>query len=321
MTAMTTGIPTHIRQQMAGRFGARARFNEPMAHHTTFRVGGPADLFVMPENEDEIEFLFRMAKRLDLPRVVIGGGANILVRDRGIRGMVIALAGYFTGITRIGEDSGEVRVTALAGTRLGACCRYALKHSLAGLNFAIGIPGSAGGGILMNAGASGSSMENVIRGIRIMTEDEGAVDLGPEDLSWTYRELSVRRDSQVLVPGDFLILSGVFGLAPADPESLKAEAGRIMRSRRSSQPWDRPSAGCFFKNPPSGDPAGKLIEQAGLKGVFAGGAAVSEKHANFIVNRDNASAVDIIRLAERIQETVFRIFGVALVPEVKIIGE
>lgn len=318
---MKTGIPTHIRQRLTDRFGARVRFDEPMARHTTFRVGGPADLFVMPESEEEIGYLLNMARQWGLPRVVMGGGANILVRDRGIRGMVISLARHFTGISFAGQDQDGVRLTALAGTRLRACCRHALKHSLAGLNFALGIPGSVGGGILMNAGASGASMGDVIRGIRIMTDDAVTVDLGLEDLSWAYRGLSVRAASDDPAPGNFLILSGVFGLAPGDTALLRAEAARIMRNRRSTQPWDRPSAGCFFKNPPSADPAGKLIEQAGLKGVSAGGAAVSEKHANFIVNRDNASAEDIISLSEKVRETVYRIFGVALIPEVKIVGE
>jgi UDP-N-acetylmuramate dehydrogenase len=317
---MTAIIPADMRQELTKRFGSRVKFDEPMAGHTTFRVGGPADLFVMPENEDEISFLLHMAKDRGLPHVVMGGGANILVRDRGIRGMVISLAGRFTGILR-DDDENAARLTVLAGTRLSACCRYALENGLAGLNFAIGIPGSVGGAILMNAGASGGSMENAVCGVRVMDMDTGVADLGPDDLNWSYRELSFRRSTETPEPEDVLILSCVFGLTPGDPKFLKTEADAIMRHRRSVQPWDQSSAGCFFKNPPEGEPAGKLIEQAGLKGVVLGGAAVSEKHANFIVNREKASAEDIIRLSERIQETVYRRFGVALAPEVRIMGE
>ncbi|RJP43009.1 MAG: UDP-N-acetylmuramate dehydrogenase [Desulfobacteraceae bacterium] len=318
---MTAEIATHIRQELTRRFGDRVRFDEPMAAHTTFKVGGPADLFVMPANEEEIGYLLCMARQWGLEHVVIGGGANILVRDRGIRGMVIALADHFTGISMVDEDPGGIRMTALAGTRLHACCRYAMDHGLAGLNFALGIPGSVGGAILMNAGASGSSMANVIRGIRIMTADTEVVAVGLNDLSWSYRELSVCFLSKALAMDEFLILSGIFELGPAKPEIIKAEAGEIMQYRRSTQPWDRPSAGCFFKNPLGAQSAGKLIEAAGLKGAVSGGAAVSEKHANFIVNRGNASAADIIRLSERIQETIYHDFGVALIPEVRIMGE
>lgn len=318
---MTAEITTHIHQELTRRFGDRVRFDEPMAAHTTFKVGGPADLFVMPANEEEIGYLLRMARQWGLKHVVIGGGANILVRDRGIRGMVIALADHFTGISMADEDHGEIRMTALAGTRLNACCRYAMDHGLAGLNFALGIPGSVGGAILMNAGAHGSSMANVICGIRIMTADTEVVTVGLNDLSWSYRKLSVGFLSKALAMDEFLILSGIFELGPAEPEIIKAEAAEIMQYRRSSQPWDRPSAGCFFKNPLGAQSAGKLIEAAGLKGAVSGGAAVSEKHANFIVNRDNASAADIIRLSERIQETIYNDFGVALVPEVRIMGE
>jgi UDP-N-acetylmuramate dehydrogenase len=318
---MTAQIATHIRQELTRRFGDRVRFDEPMAAHTTFKVGGPADLFVMPANEEEIGYLLRMAKQWGLKHAVIGGGANILVRDRGIRGMVIALADYFTGISMADKDPDGIRMTALAGTRLNACCRYAMDHGLAGLNFAFGIPGSVGGAILMNAGASGSSMANVICGIRIMTADTEVVAVGLKDLSWSYRELSVGFLSKVLAMDEFLVLSGIFELRPEKPEFLKAEASEIMKYRRSSQPWDRPSAGCFFKNPLGDQSAGKLIEAAGLKGAISGGAAVSEKHANFIVNRDNASAADIIRLSERIQETIYHDFGVALIPEVRVMGE
>jgi UDP-N-acetylmuramate dehydrogenase len=182
-------------------------------------------------------------------------------------------------------------------------------------------------------------MEQVVRKVRIMTADARVIDLGPEVLSWSYRGLSFPpaavaplpegpRSSGLPESSGFaqpseppVVLSGALQLTPADQTLLMVEADEIMKYRRSAQPWDRPSAGCFFRNPPSGDGAGALIEQAGLKGVVVGGAAVSEKHANFIVNQDNASADDIIRLSEMIQEAVHQRFGVALVPEVRILGE
>jgi UDP-N-acetylmuramate dehydrogenase len=336
---MTLKISEKTRQQLVDRFGGRLKFDEPMAGHTTSRVGGPADLFVMPETEEEIAFLITAAKRLDLPWVVIGNGSNVLVKDRGIRGMVIALSGGFAGMIRDDQDDNTVLLTVLAGTRLNACCRYALDNGLAGLNFALGIPGSSGGAILMNAGASGGCMEQVVRKVRIMTADARVRDLGPEALRWSYRGLSFPPPAVAPLPDGPqtsgppessvsalpseppIVISGTFQLTPADQTLLMVQADEIMKYRRSAQPWDRPSAGCFFRNPPSGDGAGALIEQAGLKGVVVGGAAVSEKHANFIVNQDKASADDIIRLSEMIREAVYQRFGVALVPEVRILGE
>ncbi len=345
---MTHQIPEKIKHQLTDRFGPRVKFDEPMAGHTTFRVGGPADVLVMPENEDEIAFLSTTAARLDMPCVVIGSGSNIVVRDRGIRGMVMALAGGFAGISRNDPDETTVLLTVRAGTRLNACCRYAIENGLAGLNFALGIPGSVGGAILMNAGAAGGSMEQVVRGVRVMTADAQMKHFGSEALAWSYRCLSFSWDEGAPSPEEPggtkeleeteapvpdassdrgresehpVVLSGVLQLTPGDREFLTAEAEDFMKYRRASQPWDRPSAGCFFRNPPSGDGAGKLIEDAGLKGVCVGGAAVSEKHANFIVNREKASAADIIRLSEKIQEAVYRQFGVTLVPEVRILGE
>jgi UDP-N-acetylmuramate dehydrogenase len=336
---MTLKISEKAKQQLVDRFGGRLKFDEPMAGHTTFRVGGPADLFVMPETEEEIAFLITTAKCLDLPWVVIGNGSNILVKDRGIRGMVIALSGGFAGMIRDDQDENIVLLTVLAGTRLNACCRYALDNGLAGLNFALGIPGSVGGAILMNAGAAGGCMEQVVREVRIMTADARVRDLGPEALNWSYRGLSFPPAAAAGLPeaaqasglpessdfsqlfGNNVVLSGTFQLRPANRPLLLVEADEIMKYRRSAQPWDRPSAGCFFRNPPSGDGAGALIEQAGLKGVVVGDAAISEKHANFIVNQDKASADDIIRLSEMIQEAVYQRFGVALVPEVRILGE
>jgi UDP-N-acetylmuramate dehydrogenase len=252
--------------------------------------------------------------------MVLGKGSNLLVKDKGVRGVVISLTEGLKTIMRVEALPSAVRVRAMAGAKLSALCRYALQHSLSGMNFALGIPGSVGGAILMNAGAAGGAMENVVEGIKILRSDGVAEQIGRPSMKWAYRGVSICREKKEAL-GDFIILSGDFLFKPEDGKSLRASARKIARERMAAQPTRFPSAGCFFKNPETGDPAGKLIDLSGLKGFRIGDAEVSAKHANFIVNRGRASARDVLEVSDKIRQSVYQKFRVKLTPEVKIIGE
>lgn len=310
------------------------KFNEPMSRHTSLRVGGPADAYVEPETVEELSMLVNWLWQNSLEYIIIGEGTNLLVRDNGIRGTVIVLTKCLNEIahTRRVKDGGII-VKAMAGTRMRSLCSFAINHGLEGMNMALGIPGTVGGGIMMNAGTVHGSMENVLDSINVLMPTGQIKRIGKQDLKFHYRKLDITQlpsadcsfetDSQK--PGTMtcqpIILDGCFCLDPSDPRKIKKEAEQILNTRKRSQPKGLPSAGCFFKNPGSGETAGQLIDKAGLKGKSIGGAQVSEKHANFIINRGRASASDIISLMELIQETVSGIFNVDLEPEIKIVGE
>jgi len=313
-------IPEQVKNHLKTQFGERVLFDEPMSKHTTFKVGGPADAYVMPVDEQELAALAKKLNENDVSYMVLGKGSNLLVKDKGVRGVVISLTEGLKTIMRVEALPSAVRVRAMAGAKLSALCRYALQHSLSGMNFALGIPGSVGGAILMNAGAAGGAMENVVEGIKILRSDGVAEQIGRPSMKWAYRGVSICREKKEAL-GDFIILSGDFLFKPEDGKSLRASARKIARERMAAQPTRFPSAGCFFKNPETGDPAGKLIDLSGLKGFRIGDAEVSAKHANFIVNRGRASARDVLEVSDKIRQSVYQKFRVKLTPEVKIIGE
>jgi UDP-N-acetylmuramate dehydrogenase len=313
-------IPEAMKTYLSAAFGARVRFDEPMSRHTSFKVGGAADAYVMPVDEKELATLVKHLNESNVSYMVMGRGSNLLVRDKGIRGVVISMAEGLQSIQQIEGTRTAVRVRAMAGAKLASLCRYALQQELAGMNFALGIPGSVGGAILMNAGASGGAVENVVEEIAVLRADGKRETVGKAALDWSYRGLSIKGEKGNRMGGN-IILSGDFALHPAEGESLRREARVIAKKRRATQPARFPSAGCFFKNPKTGDPAGKLIDLSGLKGFRIGDAEVSGIHANFIINRGRASARDILQVSEKVCETVYQKFGVLLTPEVKIIGE
>ncbi len=316
LSVIGMAINSELKKQLQSRLSDRVRFDEPMSAHTTFRVGGPADAFVTAIDETEMIFLIKWINDNGLPFFIIGGGTNLLVRDRGIRGIVISLAKNLARISR----QGLTGLSAMAGANLGTLCRFAIRNGLSGLNFALGIPGTVGGAVRMNAGAWKGSIGNVIDGIRIIQPDGKVESMEKGALKFSYRSLSFASESS----GDLsssVILEAIFSLSQQSPESLKAEADTMLNARKKSQPIGFASAGCFFRNPDDRESAGKLIDLAGAKGLRVGDAEVSEKHANFIVNRGKASADDIIRLMRIVQETVFQKFNVMLEPEVKIVGD
>ncbi len=281
--------------------------NEPMSRHTTFRVGGPADVLFLPESEEQLLQALSIAREAGVPCFVIGNGSNLVVKDGGIRGLVIALGEGMAAIARAGET-----LTAWAGVSLARVSAYAQASGLSGLEFASGIPGTLGGGCAMNAGAYGGQLSDVLVDVRVLLDGEVRT-LTVEEMQMGYRtSLPLRRGG--------IVISARFALTPDDPEAIAARMRELNARRRDKQPLNYPSAGSTFKRP-EGYFAGALIEQAGLKGKRVGGAQVSEKHAGFIVNTGGATAADILTLIGTVQDEVADRFGVRLETEVRILGE
>jgi len=308
------------RDWLSTHFGKSVKFDEPMARHTYLRVGGPAEAFITPDSQKDLVRLIRRCHDRSIPVFVIGDGTNLLVKDGGVAGMVIVLTRCLKKIYRSAQTGREVVVTAMAGARMQALCRFAIKNGLEGLNFAVGIPGTVGGGIMMNAGTAAGAIEGVLESVKIMASDGQMQRIDRDSLEFSYRKLNWKKlaaDIGVALP---VVIDGRFRLNPSDPQKLKKEARELLQKRKNSQPLKTASAGCFFKNPATGKSAGEMIDRAGLKGCKIGGAQVSTMHANFIVNTGSASAADIFALMELTQEKVAKMFDVVLEPEVKIIG-
>jgi UDP-N-acetylmuramate dehydrogenase len=290
---------------------------EAMDRYTSFRVGGPADLLVQPHTVDQVIAIVNAAHNAQLPITIIGGGTNVLVSDKGIRGLVIILTRLKQKIeqTTGGDEQDPIYLTALAGESLNRLCRYAADAGLAGLEWAAGIPGTVGGAVMMNAGAFGSDMSRIVTEIEVLdlTSLETMV-LPAKSLTsqFSYRKLALKNS---------IVLKVRLGLTRSDAETIKDEFYRNLKTKQSTQPVSQASAGCFFKNPPGDKSAGFLIEQAGLKYAQYNGAMVSDLHANFIVNHGNASASDILNLAGQVRKSVYEKFGINLKEEVKTIGD
>ncbi len=308
-----------LKQAVKSRVSGRVVFDEPMAAHTWLRVGGPADVYVWPRDADDLVSLVRWLTAEAVPYFVIGGGSNLLVRDKGIRGVVIDISAGMKGLSLEPEISGTSVVRAMAGENLSRLCRFAIEKGLGGMQFAIGIPGSVGGAILMNAGAGGAAVENVLVGVRVLFPDGRVTEFEKSRLAFRYRGMTVPGVHDPLHPP--VIVEGFFKLYPACRDELKKEAETLLKQRGRRQPSGVASAGCFFKNPENAEPAGMLIEKAGMKGMQIGDAMVSESHANFIVNRGRATAADILRLMEKVREAVYQQFRIDLESEVRIAGE
>ncbi len=281
--------------------------DEPMKDHTTFKIGGPADYFLMP-SPDELPGLLSFLKEEGKSFHVIGNGSNILVGDRGIRGAVICLGRRFDEISVKGN-----MIRARAGTLLSAVAKKASENSLSGLEFASGIPGSVGGGLIMNAGAYGGELKDVLKSVTVFFPDGEIRTLGREGYGGRYRGSKVADEGGI-------VLSSEFVLEEKDSGLILEKMKELNQKRTQKQPLSLASAGSTFKRP-EGHFAAKLIEDAGLKGYIVGGAMVSEKHAGFVVNFDRACASDVRTLMEHVTEKVYAATGVRLEPEVKFIGE
>jgi len=313
-------IDSSVRKWLSERFGDRVRYDEPMARHTYIGVGGPAEAFVTPESLAELRAIVRYCYDGRLPYMIIGGGTNLLVRDGGIRGIVISLKACLTGMFRTGETGDGLLMTVLSGTTLASFCRRAVDQGQGGMSFALGIPGTVGGAIRMNAGTHLGKIESVIDSVSLLLPTGETVVINRKSLVFGYRSLSLGGDLEGEGKQPVTILSGCFRLRSGDPVVLRREAEAVLSDRRDKQPLDQPSAGCFFKNPASGKPAGELIDLAGLKGKHVGGAEISIKHGNFFVNTGDASSGDFLALMKMVQDAVSTRFGIDLEPEVAIVG-
>ena len=282
------------------------RLNEPMRAHTTFKIGGEADIFIIPASPAALISAVKKCAELEIPYFILGNGSNLLVSDGGIEGAVISLAGI-NGISAKGE-----KITCGAGAMLSSVCLKALSLSLTGLEFAYGIPGTAGGALYMNAGAYGGQMADVIESAECLTASGDIKTLKKEDMQLGYR-------SSIFKKGGLIIISLTLALKKGDKAEIKAEMDELLNRRKQKQPLEYPSAGSTFKRP-DGYFAGALIEKNGLKGLTVGGAQVSEKHAGFVINRGGATAADVKALIGKIQKTVFENDGVMLEPEVIFTG-
>jgi UDP-N-acetylmuramate dehydrogenase len=305
---------------LESRFKNSVRFEEPMSRHTSLRIGGPAEVFAAPETVEDLQVLINWCREKELSYLVIGKGTNLLVKDAGIRSIVVVLTNCLKTIEQTGTHTDGVLVTAMAGANLTALCSYALKRGLKGMNFSLGIPGTVGGGIIMNAGTSHGSMDTVLRSIDVLLPTGQTFRIEREALDFAYRKLSWNPRLTDGHADQTIILNGRFSFCPSDPEKLKKAAREIIKARHRKQPFGLPSAGCFFKNPESGPSAGQLIEMAGLKGKSVGGAEISSKHANFFINRCNASAADFLALIDLTEDVVFKKFNIHLEREVKVVG-
>ena len=284
--------------------------DEPMSKHTSFQTGGNADIFVKLEKEDELNYVLQYAKNNEIPITIIGNGTNLLVKDGGIRGIVIQLNFKNIEITNINN---KTIIKAGAGVTLARLATMAKESNATGLEFAIGIPGTLGGAIKMNAGAYGSEMQNVIKSTKYIDLDGNIKIIKNEEHQFEYRNSVFSRINGI-------ILESVIELPKGNAEEISAQMKENMKSRIEKQPVDKPSAGSTFKRG-NGYITAQLIDECGLKGYKIGGAEVSTKHAGFVVNTGNATSKDILSLIEYIQEKVYEKFNIKIEPEVQIIGE
>ncbi len=294
--------------------------DEPMKNHTSLKVGGNADFFACPLSVDELKQLVSGAEKYNVPVTFIGSGTNILVKDNGIRGLVICLAGIKGQIKAVRKDKKNFLVTASSGLLLSSLGRFALENGLEGLNFTAGIPGTVGGAVMMNSSADKGKISDVISCVELLVPAGRVKVLEKKDIVFSSKGLM---SSALEVENYYkpVVLKATFKLGKGDKKELAAQWSELLNKRNSSQPVSLPSAGCFFKNPEPGISAGRLIDRAGLKGERCGNAMVSEKHANFIVNLGGARAEDILRLKKKVEEKVFDVFSIHLETEVKIEGE
>lgn len=302
---MVRGLKFELDRMIAGRL----RCNEPMRRHTSVRIGGPARYFVEPATVADIRTVRRVAAEWRVPCLVVGNGSNILVSDSGIPGIVINLG---SSMSRV-EWLSETDVYVEAGLSLPRLAKMAADRGLSGIEFASGIPGTVGGGVVMNAGAHGGEMADVVRRVHAIDSSGELRVFERDELAFAYRRSRFSKNDE------YIVVAAELSFTPEDPRVIRERMKEFARQRRTTQPLGRPSSGSVFKNPP-GDYAGRLIQAAGLKGARIGQAQVSPVHANFIVNCGGATADDVMRLIDHVRNRVLQRFGVELQLEVELIG-
>ena len=281
---------------------------EPMKKHTTFRIGGPAEYLVLPQTTEEIADVVKLCRQEEIPCYIVGNGSNLLVADEGVRGVVIQLLRNFN---QIQVEGCQIRMQA--GAQNAAVAKRALDAALTGFEFAAGIPGTIGGAVVMNAGAYGGEMKDILKEVTVLDPDGMIRRMSAEELELGYRTSIIARKG-------YVVLEVVIVLKTGDPKEIKAVMDDLKEKRVTKQPLEYPSAGSTFKRP-EGYFAGKLIMDAGLRGFSVGGAQISEKHCGFVINKGNATAKDVTELMDETKKIVMEKFGVALEPEVKRLGQ
>ncbi len=298
------------------RIKGEIRYDEPMAHHTSLRVGGPADVFIIPKDVADLQLIFK--NHGDLPMFILGEGTNLLMSDKGFRGIVVSIKNRFKSIetplfykNKEGEESAVV--TAGAGAKMSYLVKNLAKYSLTGMENLVGIPGSLGGALIMNAGADGTEIGDIVRSITRVNAEGELETLKQPDLKFEYRKTTFPSPGGIIVEAELELKKG-------DHAKIQGTIDSHLSRRRNKQPLSLPNSGSVFKNP-EGDAAGRLIEEAGLKGFSVGDAGVSIKHANFIVNKGAASASEVLEVIEHVRATVLEKTGIELETEVIVVGE
>lgn len=313
-------ISDSVRDRITREFKGTILYQEPMSQHTSIRLGGPADVFLRPRDQEGLSRVLQIAREEGLPCLILGSGSNLLVRDHGIRGFVVSL-GECCNTCRIVSESGEgVDVQAGAGLGITAFVHFTRDHSLTGMEALIGIPGTMGGAMVMNAGARGTEIADLIREMTIMDSGGQMRVIPREDLEFGYRTLKLPRSS--------VVLGGIFRLSKGEPQEIRNRIREYQKIRVETQPLNFPNVGSVFKNPQPTrknevtSTAARLIEEAGLKNIRVGGARVSERHANFIIReKEEATSRDVVVLINLIRDKVKESTGILLETEVKIVGE
>jgi UDP-N-acetylmuramate dehydrogenase len=287
-------------------------FDEPLKNYTSFKVGGPADLLALPKDKQELKTLLKKAFDLDIPVTLFGGGTNLLVTDKGIRGLVVITRLLKSKISITQTSSHKKDICAAAGERLSTVCQFAINNRLSGLEFAAGIPGTIGGAIIMNAGTKSGDMSGIVASIDVLNKKTLLFEtIEKKNLDFSYRQLNLTD----------IIIAARLTLTEENQKKIEETFKKNLRQKNATQPVSFASGGCFFKNPPSGKSAGELIEKSGLKGMRIKDAMVSQSHANFIVNINKATCKDILLLKQQIQNIVFNKFHIKLKTEVRVEGD
>lgn len=312
-------ITDAVRDRLAREFKGEVLFRESMKEHTSIRIGGMADVFARPQNVEDLRVLLKIANEENIPFTFLGWGSNTLVRDAGIRGFVVALMPGFSKVEVVADEADTMDVMAEAGVKIGALVELSREKSLTGVEALIGIPGSIGGAVVMNAGARGVEIKDVVREVTILTLEGEIKSISREKLEFSYRHLKLPRGAAVL--------SAVFRLNKGNQEEIQNQIRQYQLKRAETQPLNFPSLGSVFKNPQPQKKnevplsAGQIIDEAGLKNIRVGGARISEKHGNFIVNEKDAKAKDVLVLINLVKEKVKEKTGIQLETEVKVLGE
>ncbi len=298
---------THLQQHLAAFAPAcELKFNEPMARHTSFRIGGNAEVFAQPRSREELAEILKMAAGLGVKPAILGAGTNVLAPDAGIPGIVICLKDCLEGMERLDDT----RIRVMAGVTMTRAAVFAANLGLGGMEFVHGIPGTLGGGVYMNAGAYGGEMKDIVESVEIMDFRGNIRHLTNAEMAFSYRHSRLEETGEI-------VISAVLALQSGDTDAIKAKMRELQAKRSASQPLDIPSAGSAFKRPAVGY-AAALIDQAGLKGYRVGGAAISTKHAGFAVNLGGATAADVQTLLAQVSDIVYDKSGIRLEPEVRI---